>query len=183
MARKKSLDRVARALRLIGGALDPRAWAHAARLVNFYNYTHVAPRRRAHIAPDAAISPNVWFAEPERISIGARARIGARCCLWAGPSKGRIDIGEDALLGPDVMITAANYRFDDGAPVTDQDMAEADVRLGRDVWLGAKVVVLPGVEIGDGAVVGAGAVVTRSLPPMSVAVGAPARVVGARCVP
>ena len=53
------------------------------------------------------------------------------------------------------------------------------MRIGDDCWLGTGVVVVAGVEIGDGCVVGAGAVVTRSLPPGSVAVGVPARVVAA----
>jgi acetyltransferase-like isoleucine patch superfamily enzyme len=61
-----------------------------------------------------------------------------------------------------------------------QPRREADVIIGRDVWLGARVIVLAGVTIGDGCVIGAGSVVTRSLPPNSIAVGAPARVVGER---
>ena len=103
--------------------------------------------------------------------------------LWAGPSRGRIVIGDNVLFGPDVLVTAANYRFNDGHPVTEQPMDEADVIIGNDVWIAAKVVVLPGVTIGDGAVIGAGAVVNRDIPAMSVAVGQPARVVGRRRTP
>ena len=47
--------------------------------------------------------------------------------------------------------------------------------IGSDVWLGANVVVVPGVRIGDGAVVGANAVVTRDVPPMAIVAGVPAR--------
>ena len=49
--------------------------------------------------------------------------------------------------------------------------------LGRNVWLGANVTVLPGVTIGDDAVIGAGSVVTRDIPARSIAVGSPAHVV------
>lgn len=56
-------------------------------------------------------------------------------------------------------------------------MHPARVVLGRNVWLGANVTVLPGVTIGDDAVVGAGSVVTRDVPPRTVVVGSPARVV------
>jgi acetyltransferase-like isoleucine patch superfamily enzyme len=59
-------------------------------------------------------------------------------------------------------------------------MEEADVVLGRDVWLGARVIVLPGVTIGDGAVIGAGAVVTKSVPAGAIVVGQAGRKAGDR---
>lgn len=178
--RKPVLGKAARAWRLIRSVLDPRAWAHVLMLINYYNYTHVAPRRQLTVGPGAAISPNVVFANPERISIGRGCRIGARCYLWAGPHAGRIIIGDDVLFGPDVMLTAAGYRYNDGHPVTRQPMDEADVMIGDDVWFGARAIVLPGARIGDGAIIGAGALVRGEIPPMSVAVGAPARVVARR---
>jgi acetyltransferase-like isoleucine patch superfamily enzyme len=54
------------------------------------------------------------------------------------------------------------------------------VTIGNDVWIGNSAIVLPGVQIGDGAVVGAGAVVTRPVPPYSIAAGNPARVIRMR---
>jgi acetyltransferase-like isoleucine patch superfamily enzyme len=177
---KKRLSRPARLLRFIGAILDPRAYVHMLRIANYYNHTHVIPRRRIAFGRDVAVSPDASFANPERIAIGDRVAIGSRCHLWAGPSHGRIVVGDDCLFGPEVMITAANYRFDDGSPVTRQPMDEADVVIGRDVWLGARVVVLPGVTIGDGAIIGAAAVVTKSVPAGAIAVGQPARVVGRR---
>jgi acetyltransferase-like isoleucine patch superfamily enzyme len=183
MARKQALGRAARLARLIGSVLDPRAYLHGLKLLNYYNYSHVQPLRRIRFGPDPAISPNAVFSNPERIEIGARARIGARCHLWAGPSSGRIVVGDDLLLGPDVMITAANYRFRDGSPVTAQQMDEADVVIGDDVWIGTRAIVLPGARIGDGAIIGAGAIVRGDIPARAIAVGAPARVVGDRDAP
>jgi acetyltransferase-like isoleucine patch superfamily enzyme len=84
------------------------------------------------------------------------------------------------LFGPEVVITAANYRFNDGAPVTKQLMEEGDVIVGADVWIGARAIILPGVTIGDGAIIGAGALVRGDVPPFAIAVGVPARVVGQR---
>lgn len=182
-AHKTRLSRSQRLLRLIGGALDPRAWAHAVKLVNYYNYTHVQPLRNITLGTGAQISPTVAFANPERISIGARVHLGARCTLWAGPGYGRLALGDDVLFGPDVLVTAANYRFNDGSPVTEQAMDEADVVIGNDVWLGAKAVVLPGAQIGDGAIIGAGAVVRGTIPPYAIAVGTPAKVVSQRTPP
>ena len=106
--------------------------------------------------------------------------MGARCHLWAGPEAGRIVIGDNVLFGPEVMVTAAGYRFNDGHPVTDQAMDEADIVIGDDVWLGTRVIVLPGVTIGSGAIIGAGAVVTADIPAMAIAVGTPAKIVGTR---
>jgi len=180
LARKQSLSRFGRALRLIGSVLDPRAYLHALKLINYYNYSHVAPRRKVRFGASPNVSPNAVFSNPERITIGDNVRIGARCHIWAGPGHGRIRIGNDVLFGPEVMLTAATYRFNDGGPVTDQLMDEADIEIGNDVWLGTRVVVLHGAKIGDGAVIGAGAVVRGVIPPYAIAVGAPARVVGTR---
>lgn len=177
---KQRLSKGQRLLRLVGGAVDPRAWLHIVRLVNYYNYIHVIPRRILKPGPGCRISPNVSFNNAERIEIGARVGIGARCSIWAGPGKGRIVIGDDVLFGPEVMVTAAGYRYNDGAPVTQQAMDEADVIIGRDVWLGTRAIVLPGAIIGDGAIIGAGAIVRGEIPPMAIAVGTPARVVGRR---
>lgn len=179
-AKKARPSKVARGLRLLGAMLDPRAYAHAFKLLNYYNYSHVQPLRNMQVGPGARISPNASFSNPERIQIGARFSLGAHSTLWAGPGVGRIVIGDDVLFGPDVLVTAANYRFNDGSPVTEQAMNEADVIIGNDVWLGARVIVLPGARIGDGAIIGAGALVRGEIPAGAIAVGTPAKVVGRR---
>jgi len=173
-------SRAARAAAVVLSVADPRPWAHVARLVHHHNYTHVEPLRRADVDPSARIAPNVSLAHGERVSIGARTHVNARTHLWAGPTAGRIDIGADCLLAPGVFVTASDYGTRADRRILDQARRERDVRIGDDCWLGTGVVVTAGVEIGDGCVVGAGAVVTRSLPPGSIAVGVPARVVAHR---
>ena len=54
------------------------------------------------------------------------------------------------------------------------------VKIGDDVWIGRRVIILPGVTIGDGCIIGAGAVITKDIPPYSVVVGVPAKVVRRR---
>lgn len=178
--RKATLTRRQRLLRLLGAACDPRAWLHALKLVNYYNYTHVQPLRQLRIGSDPSISPDACFSNAERIEIGDRARLGSRCHIWAGPRLGRVLIGDDCLLGPEVLITAAGYDYDRGSPVSEQPMTERDVVIGDDVWIGARAIVLAGVRIGSGAVIGAGAVVTRAVPEGAIAAGVPARIVGRR---
>jgi len=180
LERKKSWDIKQRALRLVGSLLDPRAYLHMLKIINYYNYTHVAPLRRIKRGPGVQVSPDVVFSNPERIEIGARCQIGSRCHLWAGHAAGRIIIGNDVLFGPEVMVTAATYRFNDGHPVTKQRMEEADIMIGDDVWFGTRAIVLPGARVGDGAIIGAETIVRGEIPPMSIAVGQPARIVGQR---
>jgi acetyltransferase-like isoleucine patch superfamily enzyme len=114
------------------------------------------------------------------ISLGKECRIGERCYLWAGPTKGRIVIGNHVSFAPEVFVVASNYQFKGGTPFREQPQEEKDVIIGNDVWLGARVIVTAGVTIGDGCVVGAGSVVTKDLPPGSIAVGVPARVIDTR---
>lgn len=178
--RKKSLGRAARIIRGVSALFDPRAWLHLVKIVNYYNYSHVAPLREIKLGLSPSISPDAVFSNPERISIGDRVRIGSRCHIWAGPGTGQIRIGNDVLFGPEVMVTAASYDYNHGAPVTDQPMTERDIEIGDDVWLATRAVILPGARIGDGAVVAAGAVVKGEVPPFAIVAGAPARIVGQR---
>jgi acetyltransferase-like isoleucine patch superfamily enzyme len=166
--------------RVLASVASPATWLHVLRLLNHASYDHVQPRRAMQKGPGVRIGPTASFRNGERIFVGARARIGDRCCLWADDAGGVIRLGDDALLAPGVFITTSNYEIPAGEPVIGQPSTSADVTVGTRTWLGANVIVLPGVTIGDGCVVGAGSVVTRSLPPESIAVGNPARVVGTR---
>ena len=165
---------------MVASLIDPRAWLHLFKLLNYYNHAHVAQRRLMTIGQGGGISPLASFAHGERIILGARVVVGENTRLWAGPSAARVVIGDDTIIGPNAVITAANYRYSDGSPISDQTMEEADIVIGADVWVGANAVVLAGVRIGEGAVIGAGAVVTRDVPDHVVVAGAPARIIAQR---
>lgn len=175
-------SRLYRLLRLSAGVIDPRAWGHLLKLVNYYNYAHVRPLRLMTTGSGCGISPTATFAYGQRIKLGARVVVGENARLWAGPEQSRIIIGDDTIIGPNVLITAANYRFDDGQPIHDQTMDAADIVIGADVWIGAGVIITAGCRIGDGAVIGAGAVVTRDVPGLAIVAGVPARIIGQRKV-
>jgi len=92
-----------------------------------------------------------------------------------------IEIGSNTRVGEYCSIRDQNHEFKfSDAPISSQAFFGAAIRIGQDVWIGRGVFVGPGVDIGDGAVIGANSVVTRSIPSYSIAVGAPARVIGRR---
>ena len=177
---KPDLPRAQRLFRFITGILDPRAFLHGFRILNYYNYIHVAELRRATLGHDLRISPNCSLVNARNLVVGDRVRIGANVSLWAGPGRARIVLGDDVLLAPNVMLTASNYRFDDGSPVNKQKTDEADITVGRDVWIGYGAIVLAGVTIGDRAIIGAGAVVRGAIPPNAIVAGNPGKVMGFR---
>ena len=87
---------------------------------------------------------------------------------------GGITIGDGTLIGHGSTLTTLNHAID---PRRRADMIPAPVAIGRHVWLGAAVTVVPGVTIGDGAIVGAGAVVTTDVPANAIVAGVPARLI------
>jgi len=114
------------------------------------------------------------------IEFGANTYVGPYAC-FAGP--GNITIGEDCLIASHSGIYANNHRFEDPTcPIRQQGLSCKGIVIGNDCWLGSGVKVLDGVTIGEGCVVGAGAVVTKNLPPYTIAVGIPAKAIGKRSI-
>lgn len=166
--------------RVLATVIDPGTYLHPIRLLHFYGYSHVRPRRRLRLGKGVRLAPNVSIRNGELITIGSGTHVGEHAYLWAGDDHGKISIGEHCRLGPEVFITASDYGLRPDELIAYQERNERDVVIGSDVWLGARVFVGAGVTIGDGCVVSAGSVVTRSLPPGSIAVGVPARLVRRR---
>ena len=112
------------------------------------------------------------------IEIGEGTYIGPYTCL-AGP--GKIAIGHSCSIASHSGIYANNHNFADPTrKIIDQGVTCEGITIEDDCWLGSGVRVLDGVTIGRGSVVGAGAVVTKNIPPYSVAVGVPAKVISRR---
>ena len=86
------------------------------------------------------------------------------------------------MMGPECIIYTANHSFKRiDIPMCEQGFDEIKpVKVGNDVWIGGRVTILPGVNIGDGVVIGAGAVVTKDIPKYAIVGGVPAKIIGYR---
>ena len=109
-----------------------------------------------------------------KVSIGDYSGIGKRCLIQGGTT-----IGNHVMMGPDVSIYTQNHKFSDVYKNMDEQGFDdvKEVFIQDNVWIGARVIILPGVTIGEGSVIGAGTVVSKNVPPFSVFVGNPGRVV------
>ena len=150
-----------------------------------YDYNQTRPRegeRRAALLKKmlAEVGENCYIEPPFHANWGEHhvhmgknvyANFGFTCV-----DDTHIYIGDYALFGPNVVLATANHPF---LPELRKKGYQYNlpVRIGEGAWLGAGVVVAPGVTVGEYAVVGAGSVVTRDIPPRVLAAGVPCRVV------
>lgn len=106
--------------------------------------------------------------------IGINARINGTCT-----------IGDYVMMGTDVVVITRNHSFDrTDIPMMHQGFEEErPVVIGNDVWIGDRVIIMPGVRVGDGSILAAGAVVTHDVPSYAVVAGVPAKIIKMRhCV-
>ncbi len=118
----------------------------------------------------------IWA--PEKVEIGENVYINSHVSL---NGQGWLTLGDNILIGPYTSIWTSNHSFaNPDIPINQQGDEFRPVSIGNDVWIGAQVVILPGVHIGNGAVIGAGSIVTKDIPEYAIVVGNPARVVKSR---
>ena len=154
------------------------------RLELLYDYNSTRPhdgekREKLLKKMFAEIGENCYIEPPFHANFG-----GAHCHFGNGVYANfnltcvddtHIYVGDHTMIGPNVTIATAGHPI---LPSLREKgyQYNAEVRIGKNCWLGAGVIVLPGVSIGDNTVVGAGSVVTKDLPANVVAVGNPCRV-------
>jgi maltose O-acetyltransferase len=126
---------------------------------------------------NANIESMAHFNTGRDVSLGEDSDIGVNCRIY-----GDVIIGNHVMMGIDVIIFSRNHKFSDiDIPMNKQGFTERKCPvIGDDVWIGARVIILPGVHIGNGAVIGAGSVVTKDVPEWAVVAGNPAKLIRSR---
>ena len=105
--------------------------------------------------------------------IGSNTRVGIGNTI-IGP----VTISDNVNIGQNVTISGLNHNYEDpNKTISEQGVSTMPIKIENNVWIGANSVVLPGVQIGNHSVIGAGSIITKDIPPYSVAVGNPARIV------
>jgi acetyltransferase-like isoleucine patch superfamily enzyme len=143
----------------------------------------ISPRAEVELTPNLRIGRGTQISSFVKIKAsGGELVIGERVAIATGvfisAHGGGIEIGDDSMVGPNVAIVGVNYRYDRlDVPVQWQGQTSKGVKIGRDVWLGANVVVLDGASIGDHTIVSPGSMVSGRLPDRVIAGGSPAKVV------
>lgn len=131
---------------------------------------------RLEVGPQVHLEPLVWLTGGGRIVLGEGVHLNVGVMV---ASMELVEIGAHTAIANGSLVSDADHVTDDpDTPFLWQGYrTKGPTRIGRSCWLGANVVVTSGVSIGDRCTIGAGSVVTRDIPPDSLAVGAPARVV------
>lgn len=123
------------------------------------------------------IHANVFIDGWWGLTLGDRVTINRDCTLLAG---GGLAIGEETMIAHGCSIVTTQHGHEGSEPMRDQPVSLHPVAIGRDVWLGARVIVLGGADLADGTIAAAGAVVTRPFTePYATIGGVPAKVIKA----
>jgi maltose O-acetyltransferase len=128
--------------------------------------------RFAAIGQDSMVRPPFYCDYGYNITLGAGVFLNYNCIILDVVA---VEIGDMTQIATGVQILTADHPRDPAVRAKGLESGRP-VRIGRNVWIGAGAIILPGVTIGDDALIGAGSIVTRDVPAGATAVGNPARV-------
>lgn len=113
----------------------------------------------------------------ENTVIGNNSGIGINAFMDSG-----VTIGDNVMMGPECIIYTRNHEFSlvDIPMIKQGFQGIKPVKVDNDVWIGGRVIILPGVHIHKGAIIGAGSVVTKDVPAYTIVAGNPAKKIGSR---
>ena len=123
------------------------------------------------------VDKNTLILPPFYTEFGKNTKLGKHvfintCCHFQ--DNGGIEIGDHTMLGSNVTIATLNHEF---SPKKRHNAIPKPVKIGKNVWIGANVTILPGVNIGDNSIIGAASVVTKDVPANTLAYGVPCKAI------
>lgn len=123
------------------------------------------------------INRKAFFGKGDEVEIGDYSSIGANCTLHP-----KVKIGKYVMMGPEVYMVGNNHiTADPDVPMCNQGKTENQpIVIEDDVWLGARVMIMPGKTIGHGSILASGAIITKDVEPYSVMGGNPAKLIKKR---
>ena len=141
--------------------------------------TKVIPKYFKAAGNNTYIDRHVRFYGAHHLSVGNDVAFAEDGFVQA---QGGVTIGDNTIFGPGIKIWTTTHKFGSAdVPIAQQGFEKNPVTIGKGVWIGANVFLMPGVRIPDGCVVSAGAVVgIKEYPSFSIIAGNPARVIGTR---
>jgi acetyltransferase-like isoleucine patch superfamily enzyme len=148
--------------------------------LNVY-YTYKSRQLKARLnrcGNGVVLERNVEIVFPHKMVIEDYVYIGPGAIIQA---LGGVTIKSGAIIGPRLKIHSANHQFKNATSIPyDETFDKRPVVINENVWIGGDVIIVPGVNIGEGSIIGAGSVVSGIIPPFSIAVGNPAKVIKKR---
>lgn len=149
--------------------LSSPLYSHHAEYISIGDHVYIGPSCRIEVYPDHSQTPFPILTIGNGVNIGHGVLLSSRHSLI---------IEDDVLIAGGCYISDNNHSIDpEGPPYMDQPLTFASTKIGKGAWLGQNVCVLAGAHIGERCIIGAGSVVRGRIPPYSIAVGSPARVV------
>lgn len=118
--------------------------------------------------------PPYYISDIQHIKFSKPVYIGPGCWMEL---RGCLYIGSGTIIGPRLKVLTSNHNYMGSLLPYDDIYIVKDIHIHQNVWIGADVTILPGVEIGEGAVVAACSVVTKSVPPLAIVGGNPIKII------
>lgn len=127
------------------------------------------------------VKKGAYFGRGNNIEIGNNSDIGLDSRISGCDAGGKLYIGNNVIMAPEVLILTLKHNYrDKNLLIREQGFEKSIVIIEDDVWIGQRVIILPGVKIGEGAVVAAGSVVAKDVDPYVVVGGVPAKFIKER---
>ena len=135
-------------------------------------------RRHAKaFGPGSRVNGRCEISGTERLELGSNVHLGHGALIRA---EGGVYIGDNTHIARDLILYSVSHEYQGLRLPYDDSVRARSVSIGRNVWIGVRVTILPGAQIGDGVIIGAGSVVSGTVEPLSILGANTAGVIGSR---